>query len=62
MFNERNKYTRRKMGFKKRNPEKVVMDKFYHSKIFRNNKNMLNVIDADDEIESYLRGDDDVDN
>jgi hypothetical protein len=50
----RNKYTRRTGELKKRNPEKVVMDRYYHPKTFRSRKQELQELDADYEIQEYF--------
>tara|TARA_R110000824_G_scaffold4045_1_gene19234 strand:- start:2134 stop:2310 length:177 start_codon:yes stop_codon:yes gene_type:complete len=41
---------------KRRNPEKVLMDKFYTPKKFKSRKHDLNARDADQAIKDYMRG------
>ena len=48
------KNKRRSTPKKRRNPEKVVMDKYYHPKAFRSPKRTLSANDADKEIKEYL--------
>ena len=48
------KNKRRSSPKKRRNPEKVVMDKYYHPKTFRSRKRTLSATDADKEIKEYL--------
>ena len=50
----RNKYTRRTGELKKRNPEKVVMDRYYHPRTFKSRRQELQELDADYEIQEYL--------
>ena len=43
-------------SFKKtRNAEKVLMDRYYHPKIFRSKRNALRVQDAQQQITDYKR-------
>ena len=51
------KNKRRSSPKKRRNPEKVVMDKYYHPKTFRSRKRTLSATDADKEIKEYLNYD-----
>lgn len=48
---------KRRSPRKRRNPEKVVMDKYYHPKTFRSRKRTLSATDADKELKEYMRGD-----
>ena len=42
--------------FKKRNPEKVVMDRYYHPKVFRSKRISLRAKDADQQIKDFYMG------
>jgi len=53
------KNKRRSSPKNRRNPEKVVMDKYYHPKAFRSRKRTLSATDADKEIKEYMRGEHD---
>tara|TARA_R110000744_G_scaffold374678_1_gene487615 strand:- start:579 stop:737 length:159 start_codon:yes stop_codon:yes gene_type:complete len=48
--------TKRKIIVKKRNPEKVVMDKFYRPSIFRSHKREFLAKEAQKEIDNYKEG------
>ena len=48
------KNKRRSAPKKRRNPEKGVLDKYYHPKTFRSRKRTLSATDADKEIKEYL--------
>ena len=50
------KNKRRSSPKKRRNPEKVVMDKYYHPKTFRSRKRTLSAKDADREIKDFMEG------
>jgi len=41
---------------KKRNPEKVVMDRHYPPKVYRSRKRSLGAKEAEQEIKDYMRG------
>ena len=41
---------------KTRNPEKVVMDKYYPPKVYRSRKRALGAKEAQQEIKDYMRG------
>jgi hypothetical protein len=43
-------------GWKVRNPEKVVLDKYYHPKVFKSKKIGLRAKEADQELKDYLEG------
>jgi len=47
-----------KKVLKTRNPEKVVMDMYYHPKVYRSRKRSLGAKEAEQEIKDYMRGED----
>lgn len=50
------KHRAKSKRIKKRNPEKVVMDRYYHPKVFRRSKRTLEAQEIDREITDYLKG------
>ena len=48
--------TKQKKVVKKRNPEKVVMDKFYRPSVFRSYKREFLAKEAQKEIDNYKEG------
>jgi len=52
------KKTRYEKQVKKRNTEKVIMDRYYHPKTFRSQKRNLEAYDAENEIQEFFNHED----